>query len=157
MFEFENLGVYHNAEDYCIEIRSFLRAKRELARFEKDQLGRAALSIAANIAEGNGLHSNKTKINYFRISLASLAETVAIIRILSKEKLMSEKEYSSFYKKAEVCLHYSPILNEPLGMASAQVVLPRRVEYFLIDAGLLDHSQTLDCNLALRICTGGSP
>ncbi len=50
-----------------------------------DQVGRSALSIVANIAEGSGSRSDKARKNYYAIARASLFENVALLDVLLKE------------------------------------------------------------------------
>jgi four helix bundle protein len=54
-FMFENLDVYQKAMDFADEITSLTSAFPRGFYFLTDQLNRAALSIATNLAEGNQL------------------------------------------------------------------------------------------------------
>ncbi len=53
-FMFENLDVYQKAVDFTDRAVSLTEAFPRGYRFLADQLNRAALSIATNLAEGNG-------------------------------------------------------------------------------------------------------
>jgi four helix bundle protein len=65
---FEKLLVYQRsiglAESVCVATRGFPRGYFFLA----DQLNRAALSIATNIAEGNGRFTVANRRNFFGIA-----------------------------------------------------------------------------------------
>ena len=67
-FMFEKLDVYRKAVDFadrsCALTESFPRGYRFLA----DQLNRAALSIATNLAEGNGRFTKADRKNFFTIA-----------------------------------------------------------------------------------------
>lgn len=56
MFEFLDLTVYKKAKAFHRECRSII-LEFELEKYEKDQLGRASMSIPLNIAEGSGKFS----------------------------------------------------------------------------------------------------
>jgi four helix bundle protein len=58
-----------------------------------DNLIRAALSIANNIAEGNGKVSKKEKNRYFGISLDSARECISVLNVLKRQDLVSEAKY----------------------------------------------------------------
>ncbi len=68
--------------------------------FEKDQLGRSALSVVANIAEGNGAHSSKAKANYFRIARGSISEAAAILSVLFDCDILTKDDYSNLHDLA---------------------------------------------------------
>jgi four helix bundle protein len=101
MFDFEKFKVFGKADEYCLLVRAFIRTTRKLERFERDQLGRSALSVVANIAEGNVMISKKAKKNYFLIAKGSLSENQAILRIMKKENILDEAEYQEFYTLAD--------------------------------------------------------
>jgi four helix bundle protein len=67
-FTFEKLLVYQKAIDFadavCAETERFPHGYS----FLRDQLNRAALSIAANIAEGNGRFTKTDRRNFFGIA-----------------------------------------------------------------------------------------
>lgn len=67
-FMFENLEVYKKAIDIADEL-SFL--SESFPYYLSDQLNRAALSIATNIAEGNGKYHKADRVNFFRIARGS--------------------------------------------------------------------------------------
>jgi len=49
--------------------------------YVKQQLNRAALSIALNLAEGKGRQSRKDQIRFFRIALGSARECKALVEL----------------------------------------------------------------------------
>ena len=70
-FTFEKLLVYQKAIDFadaiCVATEQFTRGYRFLV----DQLNRAALSISANIAEGNGRFTKPDRKNLYGIARGS--------------------------------------------------------------------------------------
>ena len=52
----------------------------------KDQLSRAALSIALNLAEATGKPTKPEQRRFFSIALGSLRETQALLRILDQQE-----------------------------------------------------------------------
>ena len=64
-FMFENLQVYQKAVDFADRISSFTEKFPRGYYFLTDQLNRAALSIAANLAEGNGRFTKPDRKNFF--------------------------------------------------------------------------------------------
>ncbi|NLW87560.1 MAG: four helix bundle protein [Planctomycetes bacterium] len=87
-FAFEKLLVYQKAiafaDDICTLTKSFPRGYFFLA----DQLNRAALSIAANVAEGNGRFTKPDRRNFFGIARGSVQECVPLLELASRQKLL---------------------------------------------------------------------
>ena len=54
-----------------------------------DQLNRAALSIAANIAEGNGRFTKPDRRNFFTIARGSTQECVPLIEVARRRGMVS--------------------------------------------------------------------
>jgi four helix bundle protein len=100
MFEFQNLEVYKKAKSFHTEIKLFILSIK-LDRNIKDQLGRASFSIVLNIAEGSGRFSKPDRRNFFIISRGSVFECVAILDILSDQKLIDDKTFNSYIIKAD--------------------------------------------------------
>jgi four helix bundle protein len=75
---FENLQVYQKAVDFadaCCQLSGdFPRGYY----FLQDQLNRAALSIATNLAEGNGRLTKADRKHFFSIARGSLQECVPL-------------------------------------------------------------------------------
>ena len=91
--EFENLQVYQLAEDLAdriwdIVIAWNLFAKHTVGR----QLVRAADSIGANIAEGNGRRDTKDNRRFVRIAWGSLNETQHFLRRAYRRKLIKKED-----------------------------------------------------------------
>ena len=63
-FEFEKLDVYQACLDFVVETDSVAESLPTGRAYLKDQLRRAADSIAANIAEGVGQFSPKEKVHF---------------------------------------------------------------------------------------------
>ena len=81
-FSFEKLKAYEKARDLVKEV---YRVIKEFPEEEKYALGkqiqRAAVSIAANLAEGSGRISAKEKIHFIEISFGSLMEVFCELQI----------------------------------------------------------------------------
>ena len=64
-FMFENLDVYQKAVDFADNIVELTEHFPRGYSFLVDQRNRAALSIAANLAEGNGRFTKPDRRNFF--------------------------------------------------------------------------------------------
>jgi hypothetical protein len=78
-FAFEKLLVYQKAVSFADEIASLTESFPRGYFFLADQLSRAALSIAANIAEGNGRFTKADRRNFFGIARGSVQECVPLL------------------------------------------------------------------------------
>lgn len=58
----------------------------KLAPYLEDQLLRASLSVALNLAEGSAKRSNKDRRRYYEIALASHRETQTLLELINLEK-----------------------------------------------------------------------
>jgi len=77
-----------------------------------DQLNRAALSIATNIAEGNGRYSKPDRKNFFRISRGSAFECIPILELCKRKKLIEEEKHKTLKENLdEICKMLSGLIN----------------------------------------------
>jgi four helix bundle protein len=89
-FSFEKLLVYQKAIDFADDV---CRRTEQFPRgygFLVDQLNRAALSIAANIAEGNGRFTRPDRKNFFGIARGSVQECVPLLELAKRRGLLAE-------------------------------------------------------------------
>jgi four helix bundle protein len=100
MFDFEKLTVYQKAKEFDESILS-LCSDKAIDRIIANQLKRAALSIALNIAEGTSRYSKADRRNFYVIARGSAFECVAAFDILHNRKNINRDIYNDFYKKAE--------------------------------------------------------
>ncbi len=102
VFDFEKLKVYQKALGFIDEIFDIMK---ELPREYKYSIGenllRAGLSIANNLAEGNGKKSKKEKNRYFSTSLDSARECVSVFNVLKRQQLMREDKYKEIRSEAK--------------------------------------------------------
>ncbi len=101
MFGFEKLDVYKKGREFNLEIRKDILSNEKLDKVSKDQLRRAAMSIMLNIAEGSSRFSKADERNFYVISRGSTIECVAILDLLSIEKMITIDQHKYFYNKAE--------------------------------------------------------
>ncbi len=102
MFIFETFPVYQKAEAIYSELLLILPSLKD--KVLSDQLRRAMTSIVLNIAEGSGKFSPKEKKNYYLISRASVSECVAILRLLCRQTVISEKQLA-LWKDSFLTIH----------------------------------------------------
>jgi four helix bundle protein len=100
-FLFEKLDVYRKSVDFAGKIsvltKDFQRGNYYLA----DQLNRASLSIAANIAEGNGRYHKPDRSSFFRVSRGSAFECVPILEICKRRELIDSAKNEELKKDIE--------------------------------------------------------
>jgi four helix bundle protein len=75
-----------NFRTYQLAVR-FYQATRGLRAPDglRDQLGRAASSVALNLAEGSGKTSKKDRCRFYEIALGSARECEAILELIQHE------------------------------------------------------------------------
>ena len=100
MFEFQTLEVYKKAKLFHIDCKQIMSGKT-LDHYVVNQLGRASFSVVLNIAEGAGKFSSPSKRNYYINSRASVLECVAILDVLSDQKLIDKLEVDHLTNKAD--------------------------------------------------------
>lgn len=95
MFDFEKLNVYQKALGFIGKIFQLVKVLPKEYRYSVgDNLIRAGLSIANNLAEGNGKKSKKEKNRYFGMSLDSTRECISVFNVLMRQKLIGIEKYS---------------------------------------------------------------
>ena len=67
------------------------------AHYISDQLKRASLSIALNLAEGSGKRTPKDKLKFYTQARGSLRETQCLVQLLSKPKLVDQADKLGAY------------------------------------------------------------
>lgn len=90
MLIFENLLVYQKAFAMNQRVYRFLKENKTIARYVRDQLGRASLSVQLNIAEGAGRFAKRDRRNFFVMARSSALECASLISFLAAENEISE-------------------------------------------------------------------
>jgi four helix bundle protein len=89
-FDHERLDVYRLALDFLVYADGLIRRlPRGRAHFA-DQLGRSALSVVLNIAEGAGKVSAGDKRRYYLTARGSATEAAALLDALSRVGLLDD-------------------------------------------------------------------
>ncbi|MCC5829119.1 MAG: four helix bundle protein [Phycisphaeraceae bacterium] len=87
-FAFEKLHVYQKAINFADAVCNLTREFPRGYYFLVDQLNRAALSIATNIAEGNGRFTTADRRNFFGIARGSVQECVPLLELAARQRLL---------------------------------------------------------------------
>lgn len=102
-FSFEKLQVYQQAKEYVKDVYSLTYKFPQNERYCLcDQLKRAAVSIASNIAEGSGRNSYKDKVHFVEIAYGSLMETLCQLQIAADLGFINQDEYADLNKKIHI-------------------------------------------------------
>jgi four helix bundle protein len=94
-FDHERLEVYQVALEFfdlADEVVQQLREQRGRANLA-DQLGRAALSIVNNIAEGAGKFSRGDKRRYYTTAIGSATESAAMFDVCRRRNIIDEETH----------------------------------------------------------------
>ena len=101
MKTFEKLNVYQEARELIKEVYSITKNRKFINDYDLvRQTRRAAISIAANIAEGYERGSNNEFIQFLFIAKGSCGELRVEIDIAYDEGYMSEDEKNSIIKRS---------------------------------------------------------
>lgn len=101
-FDFERLKVYQRSLEFIDKIFDVVKCLPKEYRYSLgDNLIRASLSIANNLAEGNGKASNKEKCRYFGISLDSTRECISVFNVFKRQNLVDKDRYSEVRSEAQ--------------------------------------------------------
>lgn len=104
-FAFEKLLVYQKAVDFADAICGTTETFSRGYGFLVDQLNRASLSIAANIAEGNGRFTKPDRKHFFGITRGSVQECVPLLELALRRKLLSEESHKQLKANLEEISH----------------------------------------------------
>jgi four helix bundle protein len=88
VFAFEKLVVYQKSVGFAASICALTRQFPRGYYFLSGQLNRAAVSIAANIAEGNGRFTAADRRNFFVIARGSVRECVPLLEIAHRRQVI---------------------------------------------------------------------
>jgi four helix bundle protein len=100
-FAFEKLLVYQKSVDFADAICQHTERFPRGYGFLVDQLNRAALSIAANLAEGNGRFTKPDRKNFFGIARGSVQECVPLLELALRRSLLNEQEHADLKARLE--------------------------------------------------------
>jgi four helix bundle protein len=87
-FTFEKLIVYQKSVTFADAVCTLSRDLPRGYFFLADQHNRAALSIAANIAEGNGRFTKPDRRRFFGIARGSVQECVPLLELAARQGLL---------------------------------------------------------------------
>jgi four helix bundle protein len=90
-FAFEKLIVYQKAVDFADTVSKLTEQFPRGYTYLANQLNRASLSIAANIAEGNGRFTKADRKNFFIIARGSVQECVPLLELAKRRNLIEDK------------------------------------------------------------------
>jgi four helix bundle protein len=100
-FHFEKLLVYQKSVDFSDQVCQCTEKFQRGYGFLVDQLNRAALSIAANIAEGNGRFTQADRKNFFFIARGSLQECVPLLELARRREQISVEVHQDLRNRLE--------------------------------------------------------
>lgn len=100
-FAFEKLLVYQKSVDFADAICELTANFPRGYAFLSDQLNRAALSIAANIAEGNGRFTKGDRRNFFIIARGSIQECVPLLELARRRNLINADQHAHLTDRLE--------------------------------------------------------
>ena len=100
-FMFENLRVYQKAVDLADHVAALAKGFPRGYYFLVDQLNRAALSVATNLAEGNGRLTKPDRKKFFTIARGSLQECVPLIEIARRRGFIKAEHHAQLHSDLE--------------------------------------------------------
>jgi four helix bundle protein len=100
-FAFEKLIVYQKAMDFADRVCQLTEPFPRGYHFLAEQLNRAALSIAANLAEGNGRFTKPDRKHFFGIARGSVQECVPLLELSRRRQLITDTDHLDLRNRLE--------------------------------------------------------
>jgi four helix bundle protein len=100
-FAFEKRFFYQKAMDFFDSVCALTQTFPRGFYFLVDQLNRAALFIAAKIAEGSGRFTIRDRKNFFGISRGSVRECVQLLELAKRRGLIQAEDHLNFKSDLE--------------------------------------------------------
>ena len=100
-FAFEKLRVYQKAVDFADRVAALTEEFPRGYGFLAHQLNRASLSVAANIAEGNGRFTKADRRNFFGIARGSVQECVPLLELGRRRRLLDDAMHGTLKDELE--------------------------------------------------------
>jgi four helix bundle protein len=100
-FMFERLEVYQKAINFADEVVVLTQGFPRGFGFLSDQLNRAAVSIATNLAEGNGRFTKPDRKNFFTIARGSAQECVPLLELARRRSLIEPVGHDALREELE--------------------------------------------------------
>lgn len=91
--KFEDIIAWQKGQDIAVNVYSAFRELRDFGF--KDQIGRAAVSISNNIAEGFDRQSNREFVRFLYISLGSTSEVKSMIYLAKRLGYLNQSNTDS--------------------------------------------------------------
>ena len=99
---FRELKVWQMAKDLAVQIYSLTNAGAFSKDFGlRDQIRRAAVSVASNIAEGDERDTNKDAVRFLYMAKGSLAEVLTQTIIAKEIGYLQESDYKPIMDECE--------------------------------------------------------
>ena len=103
MLPYKELNVYQNIKDLIASVYQILRQFPQEEKYAiSDQLRRAWVSIASNLAEGMSRFSNKDKRHFIEMSYGSLMEVDCQLDIAQMVGYISPETYAKIESDIEL-------------------------------------------------------
>ena len=100
-FAFKKLIDYQKPIDFADQICAITEKFPRGYGFLSDQVNRASLSIAANIAEGTGRFTKADRRNLFIIARGSIQECVSLLELTVRRKLLTTQDHEKLKSQLE--------------------------------------------------------
>lgn len=102
-YAFERLQVWQSARSLIVSIYKLLEKFPTIERYALcDQLRRASISVASNIAEGSSRTSNKEKAHFIEIAYGSLMEVYCQLQISADLQYIEEQELQQLKHEIDI-------------------------------------------------------
>ena len=102
-FRFEKLEIWQQARKFAVEVYKITSKYPNYEKFSLvNQLRRAVISIALNIAEGSDRKSDKEFIRFLRVAIWSVEEVVTGLFISLDLNYINKKDFDKLYDEANI-------------------------------------------------------
>ena len=115
-YYFEKLDVFKNSRELTNKIYIITSSYPSEEKFSlANQLRRSAVSVLANLVEGNSRITKKDQANFTTISFSSLMELLSLIMVSFDQKFINKRDYEDIRYKI------NHISNQLIALRKAQL------------------------------------